>query len=210
MHRLALGILLAAIAAPSFALTGMRVTPHRGDRIGILVTPERYVSGSERAVAATVRHALRDELRAAGYDAFDAKTTLDELSRRDGGNADYYIEVAGADRDASSSGALDIGTRHLNVGVSMVVERVAAHLRLFDGRTLELIDTWDLRGSKTSPAVTSIGIGGWPGFLSVSVPWMQQAQYRSAAHAMAKKAVASISGTRAAGAGRQRGAASAP
>src|SRR5205814_1510330 len=128
-------LLLLLAASSTFALD----TTKRGNRVGVLITPARYASGAESAMAASIGKYLREELQKAGFDAFLTNVTYDDLSRNATTAADYYVEVASSDSSAGSKGGVDIGTGPVVVDISVVVAHVAAEVRLYDGRTLELI-----------------------------------------------------------------------
>jgi hypothetical protein len=70
-------------------------------------------------------------------------------------------------------------------------------MRLYDGRTLELIDRFDLRQRRTTLAPTGIGVGRMPFVGWIAVPLVQRAQYRAAAREVARDAADRIAaGTR--------------
>ncbi len=178
-------VLLASVSA-----LGLDTT-HRGNRVGILLTPARY-EGTDERMASAIRKYLREELQKSGFDAFDTKTTYDDLSRNVDSAADYYVEIAASDAAADSHGGVGVGAGAVAVDVSLVVAHVAAEVRLYDGRSLELIRRFDLDHSKKGVAPTSIGIGV-PGLIGwVSVPVMEIAQFKRAAHEVARDAASRI------------------
>src|ERR1044072_684803 len=156
MKRLSLLLLIVLVSASAFALD----TNKRGNRVGVLVTPDRYEHGAEAAMAASIGKYLREELQKAGFDAFLTNVTYDELSRNAPVAADYYVQVAASDSNAGSPGGIGVGNRELGVDISVVVAHVAAEVRLYDGRSLELIRKFELHQSKKGIAPTSISIGG--------------------------------------------------
>jgi hypothetical protein len=187
-----LPLLLCLLAAlPAFALNR---SPRRGDRIGLLQMSERYSQGAERSVAQTVQRDLQEELRAYGFDAFDARLTYDDLSRRDPANADFYVEVVSSDAANRPVGGVATGAGNIGVEVSVVVSRVAAEVRLYDGRTLEVIERYDLHQNRTAILPTAVGIGGRSVWAYIALPFIHYGQYRSAAHEVAREAAARIAG----------------
>jgi hypothetical protein len=188
MKRALLAALLILIAVPAVAF---RPTLRRGDRVAVLLPQLQGHYGEESVARAVSRHLAR-ELRAQGLDAFDAKMTFDELRQDNRGDADYYLEVVASDADASPTGGIGVGNRNVGVDVALVVSRVAATLRLYDGETLELIDTLDLQKNATAVVPVSIGIGRDRLGLWLALPFVQHARYRAAARAVARQAAADM------------------
>src|SRR5581483_8309031 len=179
-------LLLAVLLAAGSALA--LDTTHRGNRVGILLTPARYEGADER-MASAIRKYLREELQKGG---FDAKATYDDLNRNADSAADYYVEIAASDASSGSQGGVGLGAGAVAVDVSLVVAHVAAEIRLYDGRSLELIRRFELEHSKRGLAPSSIGVGV-PGLIGwVSLPVMEIAQFKRAAHDVARDAAARI------------------
>jgi hypothetical protein len=190
MKRLA-ALLAVAMAVPAFGLTR---SPRPGDRIGVLRMSDQFSYGAERTVANALQHFLRDELRNLGFHAFDARTTYDDLLHRGPDDADFYVEVVSsyaANRPVAGAGA---AVGDLAVEVAVVVGQVAAEVRLYDGRTLNLIERYDLEKRSTAVVPTGIGIAGRSIWASVMLPFVQYGQYRAAAHDVARQAAARIAG----------------
>jgi hypothetical protein len=182
-----------AFAASAFAIVDTPLQIRPGDRIGILRMPERYMNGSDGAVVANLRNYLGEELRRAGFEAYDAKVTYDDLRRNSESNADYYVEIVAVDGDAASEVGIGIGGDRVGVNLSLVISRVAAAVRVFDGHTLELLHKYDLHHSNRAVMPTDIALGGRHAFLILAVPFVQYAQIRSAAHDVARQAAKLIS-----------------
>jgi len=189
MKRALVTSLLLVVAVPAIAF---KTTVRRGDRVAILRTQIRDDYRGEERVANTVGLYLKRELRQRGMDAFDAGITLDDLLREGKTDADYYIEVVAGDADSSPLGGLGIGNRNVGVDVAVVTARVAATLRLYDGRTLELIDTLDLSRNSSAVMPTAIGVGRDHFSLWFAIPFMEGSRYRAAARAIAQDAAAQI------------------
>ena len=192
MKRLVPILLVAFLAVPAFAIVTDRApVPRAGDRIGILTMPARYAEGSNGAIVNHVRRYLREELRDAGFDAYDAARTYDDLDRREQ-NADYYIEIVGADGNSQDHGLGGIQTREGGIDVALMVARVAGAIRVYDGHTLELLHTYDLKGKCRAVVPTDVNIGTRGLFVWLALPFIEHAQYRAAAHDAARDAVQMI------------------
>jgi hypothetical protein len=188
---LLLGLVLAA--TPLFAINTTML--HRGDRIGVLRMNEQFDAGAERTVANAIENALPRTLRDHGFEAFDAKSSYDDVRRGDGPNAAFYVEVVGArsgDREAVGFG---VGAETVYASIGVIVSRVAAEVRLYDGKTLELIDRFDLSKKSTSVVPTSVGVGGRFFWAELALPFVHFGQIRSAAHDVARQAAEAIART---------------
>lgn len=186
-----LPLLLCAIAIPALALT---TTPRPGDRVGVLRMSDRFAYGAEQTVASTIQNDLRRELHDLGFKAFDARITYNELLRRGPGEADYYVEVVSAYAAGRPVGAVGAAIDGLAVEMGLMVSNVAAEVRLYDGRTLNLVESYDLARRNTAVVPTGIGIAGRSIFAAIMLPFVQWGQYRSAAHDFAHQAALRIAG----------------
>jgi hypothetical protein len=184
-------LLTFAMTVPAFGLT---VTPRPGDRVGVLRISGRFEYRAERSVASTVQNDLRGELQDLGFDAFDARATYDELLRNGPGRADYYVEVVSGYASGRPMGAVGAAVGDLALEVGVVISRVAAQVRLYDGRTLNVVETYDLQKDSTAVVPTGVGIGGRSIWAAIMLPFVQYGQYRSAAHAVAHEAALRIAG----------------
>lgn len=132
---------------------------------------------------------LRNELRTRGFDAFDAELDFDEVTADDHSHlADYFVEVIGGQGEISEHGGVGIDTRHGGVSLGVLVSRIAAEVRVYDAKTMELVSSHELRKKNTAVVPTSVGVGGGSIFAWVALPFIERAQYRSAARAAAKDA----------------------
>lgn len=184
MKRAAFALALVLVSTATFALD----TTKRGDRIGVLRSPARWADGSEGFVCDTLLRFLREELNHDGIEAFDMERTLDQLAEDGGPAADWYVEIASSDADADAYGGIGVAGRHGSIEAAVVVSRIAAEVRVYDGKTLELVDSWDLRKRKTMVVPTSIGVGSRHAYVWLAVPLVQWAQLRSASRAVAQSA----------------------
>jgi len=179
------------MTVPAFGLT---VTPRLGDRVGVLRISGRFDYRTERSVASTVQNDLRGELQDLGFDAFDARATYDELLRNGPGRADYYVEVVSGYASGRPMGAVGAAVGDLALEVGVVISRVAAKVRLYDGHTLNVVETYDLQKDSTAVVPTGVGIGGRSIWAAIMLPIVQYGQYRSAAHVVAHEAALRIAG----------------
>lgn len=138
-------------------------------------------------MSSAVRNFLQAELHKAGFDAFDAHATYDALRRDEADAPDYWIEIASSS-GGGPVGGVGVGGSHVVVDISVVVARVAAEVRVYDGRSLELVQRFELDRTKTGVMPTSIGVGGRDLFGWIALPIMHYAQYRAAAREVARDA----------------------
>lgn len=176
MKRLfvALCILLMPVAAHAFD------PERRAERIGLL----RGVDDEQQYVIDT----LRRELRGRGFDAFDAELSYDDVTEEHSEIADYFVEVIGAGGRVTEHGGVSISSRHGGVSLGLLVSRVAAEVRLYDARTMELVSSETLAKKTSAFVPTGVGVGGGALYAWLAMPFIERAQYRSAARAAAKDA----------------------
>jgi hypothetical protein len=175
MKRLLFALLLVVLPSVAFAFDATRAT-----RIGVL----RGMDELQMDVA----EALRTELRARGFEAFDAVRTYDEAVRDGAAVADYYVEIVGGQAATTEHGGIGIGTRHGGVSLGVLVSRVAAEVRIYDGETMELLKTHDLAKRNTAVVPTSVGVGGGSLFAYIALPYIERAQVRRVVRAAGRKA----------------------
>jgi len=180
-----------AIAVPAFSFIA---TPQPGNRIGVLRIAGHFNSHTERSVAGTIQGSLVGELKALKFDAFDAKVTYEELSKKNPGDADYYVEVLSGGADGHQAGNVGVGISHVAVQIGVVVAQVAAQVRVYDGHTLTELATFDLQKNNTAVVPTGIGFAGYPIFAAIALPIFQYGQYKMAAHQVAYEAALRIAG----------------
>jgi hypothetical protein len=176
MKRLFVALCLTLLATSALAFDSTR----RGERIAVL----RGTHDAQIAMA----NALRRELRARGIDAFDAERTYDEVLDERTSIADYYVEIAEARPTTEDYGGVGVAGRHADVELGIVVSRLQAELRIYDGETMELIATENLSKRKTALMPTSVGIGGGALYAVLALPFIERAQHRSVARAAARDA----------------------
>jgi len=184
-------ILSCAIAVPAFSFI---TAPRPGDRIGVLRIAGHFDSRTERSVAETVQGSLVGELQGLKFNAFDARVTFDQLSRKMPGDADFYVEVISGGADGHQAGNVGAAIGHVAVQVGVIVANVAAQVRLLDGHTLNVLQTYDLQKDSTAVVPTGIGFAGYPIFAAIALPIFQYGQYKMAAHEVAYQAALRIAG----------------
>ncbi len=154
---------------------------------------DRYTRGAEQTVANTVQSDLRRELRHLGFDAFDAGLTYEELAYRQQSNADFFVEID-SNHSGHPVGGAGVSAGALAIEVGLVVARVAAVVRVYNGRTLNQIAEFDLQKNKTAFVPMAIGLGGRSVWGLIALPLVQYGQYRAAAHEVARLAAERIAG----------------
>jgi len=183
MRRILLVLLLAISSLPALAF---HRAPAKGDRIGVLASGYLADDPGERKAREALARAVRDELRKAGFHAEVIGLTRDELvkgDRRAGHEADYYVELRDAAADGESQlggGAGGVaGNVGIGAGVDVVTSRATVDVVVYDGGTLEEVDSFRLRSSRTSAELTSISVGyDW---LYLWLPLPGRSRYSAAA-----------------------------
>jgi hypothetical protein len=169
-------LLICLVASPLFALTPLP----KGNRVGVLRVNE--------SVATAIGNQLRSELGARGFNAFDARGTFEDVKRGKGEPADYYVEIVESDASQNQLGGVGAAVGPAVVDMGIVTARVTAELRVYDGRTLELLDRYDLHDTKTGIAPTGVGLRGYAFFGYIALPLIQRYQYHAATHHVAIQA----------------------
>lgn len=185
MKRLPFLIALLLVASTAFAFNP---TPRATQpRIGVLRVSHEYERGADYIAKSVVRF-LNEELREQGVDAYDTGLTYEEVADGKGEDADYYVEIFGADADSGSYGGLDVGTYDVGVSVDVIVSRVAAEVRIYDGRTGDLVRSEPLSRKKTAVMPTSVYVGRSRLFAAIALPFVQHAQYKNITRSAARDA----------------------
>ncbi|HUP49675.1 MAG TPA: hypothetical protein VNA04_12890 [Thermoanaerobaculia bacterium] len=190
MKRLAFVLMFAVMASAALAFDPS-VAP--GDRIAVLGTAGYHDVPVPAPVASLLRGYLVRELRGEEFDAFDTRLTHADLLRGEREDADYYVEIVTGYGTDDPYGGVAVAGRHAAVEIGVVVSRVIAEMRIYDGRTLELIDQVDVQAHDTGVVPTAVGIGGRHG-IWVGLPVMRAMRHRAAAREAARNAAQSIAG----------------
>lgn len=176
---LALSLMLAATTAFAFDST------KSGDRVGVLRGASEGGSTMERSLLA--------ELRKNGFDAFDVGLTYEQLLDQEAVPiADYIVEINAGHTQTADYGGVDVVGRHADVSLGVVVSKVAAELRLYDGTTMELMATTDLSKRTSALLPTYVGIGGGSIYASLALPFIERAQHRNVARKAARAAASFV------------------
>jgi hypothetical protein len=158
---------LVAATASAFDATRRPVS------IALLAPADRYLDGFEDRV--------KDELKARGYEVSIANETIKDAGG-DPIRADYYVEILGA--GGGSRPVADVGAGPVDVGIS--VSHVATSVNLYDGRTLDLIDTIDLHKRSTNVSPLGIYVGSRPIWAAIALPFFEESHYRNAMRRLAR------------------------
>jgi hypothetical protein len=186
MKRLLTALMLLLTATAALAFDEKKTRP----RVGILRVSDVEKGANDRlkpAVAYAIVRAMQDELRERGVEAFDAGVTWHDrhLLAKD---ADYYVEICGAETGGTSRGGVGIGTGAVGVTIEKVVSWADTEVRVYDGQTLEPLATERLSKEKKAILPTSVGIGGSRLWAILAMPIAEYAQQRAVMQAVARDA----------------------
>jgi hypothetical protein len=180
MRRLLIAISLLLIPAAAFAFD---TTRDRANRIGILLPAE---FDGDRYVHDSVRKYLHSELRKEGFVPFSMRDTIDELRERGESDAHFYIEIAAGDTGSERYAGIGVGGVHGGVDLGVVSSTMSIVLHVYDGQTLERLDTFDVSERSTTVAPTAVSLGGRHAWAWVAMPIAEWTQSRRAARAVAR------------------------
>lgn len=182
-------IVLIASAPAAFAFDPVK---RDLNRITVLEPPLYGSTDVEMQIAGNVRRHLASELRSRGFDVVQSPATYADLQRSGATDAGLFVEIAPSDFDSSAQGDVAIAGRNAGVDLALLVSRVAAELRVYDGRTLALIAKRHLTRKDVSVVPTAIGAGGYRMSVWFALPFVRYARYRVTAGAIVNDAVAEI------------------
>ena len=162
-------------------------------RIALLAPPDRYIDRHDVQAAELVRNSLRGYLQNFGYDAFIVDERLADLQRDERPRPDYYVDVFGPGGGGYpvAGVGLPIGSG-AGINLEVIVSHVAASVNIYDGRTLDLLQTLDLHKRSTAVAPSAVAFGGRAFWGLIAVPFVEWAQYRSGIRAVARDAAREI------------------
>src|SRR5258708_9815769 len=158
MKRVFLVFSLLLLVTPVWALKG---TPDgkRPLRIAVLHTSDRWGDPGMDAAAAAIEHEIVGQLRQRGAEAWEARRMLEDVANDDTSpEADLLVEVTAGPARLHEIGGIGVSDTHFAATLGLVLSRVAAEVRLYDARTHELVDHYELSKSKTAVLPTSFGI----------------------------------------------------
>lgn len=191
MKRLLAVVLVLLVPGVAMAFDTNRRAQPKDFRIAIL-RPQSSESPEEQIIQTKVMHYLGNELRSRGFDAYETEWTYDDAAEAQNVDADYFVEVIGAGARSDAMGGVEVGGRHADVSIGVIVSQVAAELRVYDAHTMEVVASENIEKRSTSVAPTSIGVGGNDLFAWIAIPLFERAQVRSAAKAAARDAASVI------------------
>jgi hypothetical protein len=168
---------------------------HAGNRITVLAAPHYDRSADEDRVARRIRERLVRELRERGFDAQDGGISYDEMQRRGTSESGLLVELAPADSSERSIADASVRVPSGVVDISVVVSRIAAELRVYDGRSLELVAKRHLHSQAASVVPTGAGVGSRTISIFLGLP-IDYARYRAAINGVADDAANEISNLR--------------
>jgi hypothetical protein len=174
-----------------FALTG---TPSgkRPLRVGVLRSAGVW-QDVELVAATDIERETTAQLRKGGVDAWDTSRTIEMIRDEDLHDADVFVEISGGDAGARQIGDVGVSDGHVSATLGVLMSKVAAEVRVYDGETLELVDHYDLSKRKTAVIPTSIGFGTRDLFAYAALPIFRHVQYRTAVREVAEEAAKRIS-----------------
>jgi hypothetical protein len=182
MRRVAL---ICALALPLFGLTR---PVHPGARIGVLrMPPDVYNSEPSKTIATNIQNDLRIELASRGFGSFDAAVTFNDLQRGGAAPADYYVEI-GCSFGSRTSGMAAAAVGPIMINSEIAASDVDAEVRLFNGRTLELVARYELRRKRRSVIPAGVGIGTYGLWAMLPLPLVRDAQFRALEREIAREA----------------------
>ena len=182
MRRTSLFLALLLIAASAPALT-----TQRAPTMALLDLAPRFEMQVDAFGA--MRESLRTALQSHGFDAYKTADRYEDLARFQSGNADYYLEIVGSERDAYERGGGGAGIGPIDVGVAAVKNRHFLALRVYDGHSLDVIGTYELDASTTSVVPSLLGVRGYNFFISLFIaPWSDQHQAQRTIEKVARDA----------------------
>ncbi len=186
MKRFAFAVFLFLIAASPLAAVDLGLV--RGDKIAVLAVPEDEGRRMHDDLSELIGRVTARRLEKEGFKTVVLPRSVDQLVEdglKDAVGAAWIVEIAWSDGRARSWGGIAGGTEGVGAEVGMVTAQLAAEIRFYDARTLEMVDRFEVDSRATSPALTGIGVGGRWSWLWASLPWGNRQAYGRAAGALA-------------------------
>ena len=172
-------------------------TGHKtGNRVVVLRSTLDNEGQSESRAAVRVREQLIRELRDRGFDASDARMTYDQFRREGQLDADFIVELAPGESEARSVAEGGVRVPNATVDIAVIVSRVASELRVYDGRTLDVIAKRHLQSHTTTVVPTGVGAGTYRMGVFVAMPFVEYFRYRAAVNAVVDDAADQIDALR--------------
>jgi hypothetical protein len=187
MKRLALLLLSLAAALPLFAFNK---DPEHA-RIGIVMSRAGEGWGDER-FSRQLEERIARELVKRGYHVEQTRSTLEDEAEAKEQRYDLYVEISAASAHHDAVGGVGVGDDHVAAEVSVVHSSASAVVRLYDGASLETMETNEIEKSATGVAPTAISIGGRDGGLWIALPFIRYTRQRALLQSMAEEAASQI------------------
>ncbi len=188
MKRLALLLLSLAAALPLSAFN--KDLDHA--RIGIVMSRQGDDWAGDEEFGRQLETRIARELERRGYQAERTRSTIDDEARADSPRYDLYIEIASASERHDAVGGIDVGDRNVGADISVVQSRAVAVMRIYDGESLQTVETSEIVKKATGVAPTAISIGGRHGGLWIALPFVRYTRQRALIQSMAEEAVSQI------------------
>lgn len=183
MKRVLAAAALLLIPCGSYAFDTKRHAP----KVGVVRMAEEFTRAHDYVADSVVKY-LCEELQKRDIDAFDTGLTFEDVAGGKGEDADYYVEIIGAEANSGSYGGIGVGSYDIGVSVDLVVSRVVGEVRVYDGPTGELLKQESVAKRKTAMMPTSVYLGGSRLFAVVAMPFVQRSQYRTLTRSAARDA----------------------
>ncbi len=183
MKRLVAAAALLVVPCVSYAFDAKRHAP----KVGVVRMSEEFRHAHDYVADSVVKY-LCEELQKRDIDAFDTGLTFEEVADGKGEDADYYVEIIGAEANSGTYGGIGVGSYDIGVSVDLVVSRVVGEVRVYDGPTGELLKQEAVAKRKTAVMPTSVYLGGSRLFAVVAMPFVQRSQYRTLTRSAARDA----------------------
>jgi hypothetical protein len=190
MNRFVIAALLFLIAASPLAAVDLRPVP--GDRIAVLAVPRDADRPIRDDLSELIARVTARRLEKEGFVTVVLPRTVDELVEdglRETVNAAWIVEIAWSDGHARTWGAGgaggEVGGGVVGGDVAIVTAWLRADVNFIDGRSLEMVDRFELDSRATTPTLQGLGVGGRWSWLWVALPWGQRLPYSRAAGALA-------------------------
>lgn len=165
----------------------------RMESIGLLIGDDggRRVLAVQNQVARELERSLREH----GIEVRRVDETIESLREVDS-RADAYIEISDLSSDSHESAEFRSGGRVGSVGiggeVSIVSSVVRANVRIIDGESLSVIDSFELDASAGGPMLTAVGLGGRHGFGFLPIPRFSRGKEKAAARELGRECAARV------------------
>ncbi len=189
-------IMKQAFALLLFLVSSMPVSAFNTDldhaRIGIVMTKPGEGWPEDQDFARQLESRIARELAKRGYQAEQTRSTIDDEARSGSPRYDLYVEIASASARHDAMGGVGVGDGHVGADISVVQSRAVAVMRIYDGQSLQTVETNEIVKKSTGVAPTAISIGGRHGGFWIALPFVRYTRQRALMQSMAEEAVSQI------------------